>query len=1002
MKRVLLIFLAVIGVIVIALAAIPLLFKDQIFQRLTTEINKNINARVYLDKDHFSVSAFRNFPNVTVTLGNFGVINKAPFEGDTLAHIDNLRLVLDIMTVIKGDQYKIKEFELERPRIKAIVLADGRANWDVALPDTLPQDKPQTGEPAKFNFSVEEWKVTEGLITYSDYSMPAHVVLTGFNHSGTGNFTQDVFDLSTKTTAASFYAEHDSTVYLNNKTLAADVVLNMDMPKSRYTFKENTIKINDFAFGFDGWLAMPDTTNMDMDLKFAARETTFRNLFSLIPAKFLKDYEKIKTDGNLAFDGFAKGRYNSRQMPGFGLNLKVNNGMVQYPDLPSSITGISTDLSVNFPGGESLEQLVTDIKQFHMVIGKNPVDLRATVKGLTEYDLNGEVKARLDLAEISRAVPTEGLTLRGLLGINASANGRYSAAKKLLPALQANLEMIDGYVKSKDFPAPLERINFRSRVGNATGQMKDTRIQIDQFNMVLENEPVNMTAYIEDLDNYKWDVKLKGALDLGKITKIYPIENTTVTGRMVADIATKGQMSDLDAQRWDRLPTSGTMQLTNINYQSKDLPQGMSVATASLNFSPQAINLAEFKGKLGKSDLNMTGSLGNYLAFIMKGGTLTGKLDYTGQLLDVNQLMPAETQPAPNTPQEPSAPVEVPKNINFDMTASIGRVLYDKWQLDNFKGGVQVKDGVLKLQKLNFDMLGGNFETNVTYDSRDLSAPAFATDLKINQLSFAKAFEAFNTVQKMAPVAKNIEGLFNTSFNISGKLDKTMSPVLNLLNGGGLVNITQASLKDLQLVSGLNSLAKTNLSNSVNLGGTTIKAEVKDGRVYFQPFDIKAGNTAINLGGSQGVDGSLDYVMKSVVPAGAVGAAVNEALAKVMGKQSSGSSNINLAIKVGGTYDKPKYSLLSATPDGTGGQSVKASVQQRVNEVKKEVEDKARAEAERLRREAEDRARAEQERLRKEAEDKLKAEQDRLRREAEERAKNAGQQLKDKFKLPGR
>ncbi len=94
--------IAVILVVVIIglLILIPVLFKDQIAERVKVEINKNVEARV--DWEDFGLTFFRNFPNLTFSLHDLTVTGIEAFEGDTLTSVGNFRLVLDVGSVIRG------------------------------------------------------------------------------------------------------------------------------------------------------------------------------------------------------------------------------------------------------------------------------------------------------------------------------------------------------------------------------------------------------------------------------------------------------------------------------------------------------------------------------------------------------------------------------------------------------------------------------------------------------------------------------------------------------------------------------------------------------------------------------------------------------------------------------------------------------------------------------------------------------------------------------------
>src|SRR5688500_9272768 len=87
-------------VLIVLLIALPFLFKDKIIARVKTEANKNINARV--DFGDFDLSLIRSFPNLSVGIDNLSIINKEPFQGDTLLFAKKTALTLDIMSVIRG------------------------------------------------------------------------------------------------------------------------------------------------------------------------------------------------------------------------------------------------------------------------------------------------------------------------------------------------------------------------------------------------------------------------------------------------------------------------------------------------------------------------------------------------------------------------------------------------------------------------------------------------------------------------------------------------------------------------------------------------------------------------------------------------------------------------------------------------------------------------------------------------------------------------------------
>ncbi|MBL0341605.1 MAG: hypothetical protein IPP71_12075 [Bacteroidetes bacterium] len=185
---------------------------------------------------------------------------------------------------------------------------------------------------------------------YDDRSLGFRTVLDGLDHEGSGDFTQDLFQLSTQSSIASFIMSYGGVNYIHKAKALIQADLEMDMLNSKYTFKKNEVKLNELAFGFDGFIAMP-AEDIDMDLKFDVRQNEFRNFMSMIPGVYSEGFDKVQSKGKLAFNGFIKGRYNDNSMPGFGINLKIADGMFKYPDLPTAINNVSVDLNITNPDG---------------------------------------------------------------------------------------------------------------------------------------------------------------------------------------------------------------------------------------------------------------------------------------------------------------------------------------------------------------------------------------------------------------------------------------------------------------------------------------------------------------------------------------------------------------------------------------------------------------------------------------------------------------------------
>jgi len=926
MKKVLIGLGAFVILLVAAAFIIPVVFKDDIKAAIDKAIAENINADVIFEVDNFDLTIFRNFPNITAEVKDFGVFNRAPFEGVPLFVVEELDVEINLKDLIFGDQLKIKGITLIQPQITIKVLKDGRANYDITYPST---DTLQTGseEPASFSFGIDHWEIVDGELEYDDQSLPFFTSLKGLNHSGKGDFNEQAFDLTTRSSVDSVTVAYDGVEYLTNKHAIIDATIGISEDYTRFTFKDNLTKLNDFAMSADGWFKMNEN-DYGMDIQFKSPENTFKSLLSLVPGIYSKDFNSIETKGDLSFAGFVKGTYSDTQMPAFNVTLNVNEAMFKYPDLPTAISNINLDLLVDNKTGV-IENTVVDLKKLHLDFGANPVDARLLIENLKDYRMDGNLKASLNLAELSKMFPLDGLDMKGMFSVNATAKGVYDSLKKIMPAINASMSLANGYVKSAEFPLPLEDLRFNSTVQNTSGNLAETIIIVNDFGMVLDGEKLTADLTLQNLDDYTWDLKAMGGVDLEKITKIFPLEGMTLAGKVKANIETKGKYSDVEASRYDRLPTSGTASLKDFKFNSKDLPYSITVSQSEAVFDPKKVELKNTVGTVGKSDFTITGAINNYMGYLFNPNeTIKGTVNFNATLLDLNEFMTDTDEAATSTDTTSYGVIPVPENIDFLLRSNIKTVKMMDFVISNAVGDIVVKDGVANLNGIKFNMLGGAFLVSGSYNTKDIKHPLYDFGLKIDNLSIQQAANSFSIVQTYAPIAGLVTGNFGTDFKISGELGQDMLPKMNTVNAGGLIKIAQAALTQSNLVSNITSLTKLDDANQVTLKDVIMSATIKEGLLSVKPFNVKFGSYVTNVSGSTGLDGSINYLLKMNVPAGKLGSQLQGFINQNTGSTNS-TSEIPVTIGLGGTYKDPKTSLMTQEQQQQAKEAVTAAAEEK-------------------------------------------------------------------------
>lgn len=420
-KRILLTFVALTVILLASAILVPILFKDRIEAAVKSGVNRNINAVV--DWGEWDITILRSFPDLTVEVADVKVGNLAPFEGIDLARVDRILATIDIGSLWR-EKIDIKRIGLVRPAFHVKVLEDGRANWDIAKPDSAVEAAPSDTAGA-FHIGLREYWIEDGSLLYDDASLTYTMDLHGLDHRGTGDFTQELFVLSTTTQVDTANVMFDGIRYLRNVRADIKADVDMDMANMRFTFKENEATINRLPLGFNGWLAMPGD-DMDMDITWNTKKTDFGTLLSLVPAEFATDLSGVEVSGGAGFSGYVKGIYNDSIMPAFGIVVDVDKGRFKYPDLPGSMEDVFVDLDIQCPQGGDMDGMVIDLKRFAMRMAGNPVEARMHLTSpMSDPVVDAEVKADLDLASVGKVVPMKE-ELKGRLSADIRMKGRTS------------------------------------------------------------------------------------------------------------------------------------------------------------------------------------------------------------------------------------------------------------------------------------------------------------------------------------------------------------------------------------------------------------------------------------------------------------------------------------------------------------------------------------------------------------------------------------------------
>ncbi|HMX41397.1 MAG TPA: AsmA family protein, partial [Saprospiraceae bacterium] len=212
MKKLLYGVLIFFALLIAALVSLPYLFKDQIIAQVKKAANESLTAQV--DFKDVDLSVFRHFPKLSVGLEGLQVTNgPGPFEGVKLVQCEQLDVAVDLWSAIAGNEVVIKRLYFKKPDIRVFVLSNGKANYDITKPaEEKPAAETQTGG----NTRLDYYAIEDGAILYDDRGLDMKAELKGLNHSGSGQFSADLYDLAMTTAIEKLSVNYGGVQYLSD------------------------------------------------------------------------------------------------------------------------------------------------------------------------------------------------------------------------------------------------------------------------------------------------------------------------------------------------------------------------------------------------------------------------------------------------------------------------------------------------------------------------------------------------------------------------------------------------------------------------------------------------------------------------------------------------------------------------------------------------------------------------------------------------------------------
>lgn len=247
-KRIAIVFTSIVVLLVISTLSIPYIFENEVNNKVKSLVNEHITGELNYSK--VRLTFFDQFPLLTASMDDVLLKGAEPFKNDTLLAAKKVSFGVDLMSLLKS-KIVIDKFIVNSGKINILVDSLGNANYSIYK--STPSDSTKTQDKAESSaLAFQLIKLEKTNLHYEDRSIPLQIEAKDLEYEGKGDLMSNIFDLNTRAKIASFSFSFDNELYVDKKSIDANLLTRINTNTLSFVFERNDIKINQLPVRFRG------------------------------------------------------------------------------------------------------------------------------------------------------------------------------------------------------------------------------------------------------------------------------------------------------------------------------------------------------------------------------------------------------------------------------------------------------------------------------------------------------------------------------------------------------------------------------------------------------------------------------------------------------------------------------------------------------------------------------------------------------------------------------
>lgn len=629
---------------------------------------------------------------------------------------------------------------------------------------------------------------------------------------------------------------------------------------------------------------LEDNGTFDMDFVADVDLSTVHQFYDITEM----DIEQL--GGQLDMDANAEGQLDEPENTTFDGKAILADGLLKYQDVPEAIRNINIDAS-------GTQDLLT-IQSLSLQAAQNSLSADGEIQNLLDESsryINMDTDLQFDLVTIKDFYPIDEDTLRleGMLSAQATLNGPADQIERAVQTGSITLE--NGLIDYHEFDTPFRNITLESvlqgpqmTIVDGSFDSGDNSVELAGIinNYLSENRTVNLEAQgngrLQEIDNY------------------YDLEPdiTELTGNADFNLRIEGPANNPAETAF-----SGKLVVEDGSMSGDALREPVENLNGTFSLSPQKATLSRLTFTMGSSDMDLQGSLSNYMEYLKDESerSTTPQLagQYRSKYLDLDELIDwSDTSSTFN--------LELP-DLNGNFSAQIDRLKITGVTMRNLQANATSTPSQINLTQANVELFEGKANGTMVWEIPGDHRPStFNFKGSLDSLRMESFFEEYPILGRKSQFYKFITGTFSTNVDYTTQIDTELNPlILTTVMDGGF-GMSQAHIQNHPLQQKLADFTKIKALSDATLDQWQSSISIDDNILTISDLSLTSSNIGLELDGTHHLQSEkVDFHASLMLPG-----RFKETIASVITSRAADALTkdngaILVPLRITGTYNNP-------------------------------------------------------------------------------------------------